>query len=220
MVNYIYRDPSFNNDALFNDYITQLSQSESCIEVTSLSELEKNVLSGKGLCLIFLTHELQALQQAFIGRLLSSTALPLIVNAHVWNDDNVASLLSCGRVTFVPEQLSSTRLMSLLNLAKIRFNNASNMLEKVKILDEKCSSMRFVSKAKSLLQQQGITEKVAHELIQQQAMSHGITVAEMAQKIITAAQQIKANKIDADQDDAKRSHQFGANAPAMNRVVS
>lgn len=214
MVNFIYRDPSFKNDALFNDYKTELTLVDECIEITSLSQLEKELLTGKGLCLIFLTHELQPLQQAFIARLLSNTALPLIVNAQLWDENSVASLLSCGRVTFVPERLSPQRLTSLLSLAKIRFNNASNMLEKVKLLDEKCSTMRLVSKAKSILQLQGVTEKAAHKLIQQQAMSHGITISAMAQNIITAAQQIEADK-----DDAKQLRQFGANVSTVNRIV-
>ncbi|MFS1422515.1 ANTAR domain-containing response regulator [Shewanella sp. 10N.286.48.B5] len=214
MVNYIYCDPSFNNNALLTDYKIQLNQFQACVEVTSLSQLEQNVLKGNGSCLIFLTNELQPLQQAFIERLLSNTALPIIVNAQHWDENHLASLLLCGRVTFVPEQLSAKRLSSLVNLAKIRFDNASNMLEKVKQLDEKCVAMKLVSKAKSLLQLQGISEKVAHELIQKQAMSKGVTVAEMAKSIIAAAKQIEAN-----QRGTNRMQQFGASAPVVTSIA-
>ncbi|MCC4831435.1 MULTISPECIES: ANTAR domain-containing response regulator [Shewanella] len=207
MVNLVYRDPSFKNEDLFIDCMSELSSEEPCIEMTSLSQLERQALKGNGLCLVFFTEALQPLQQVFIERLLASTALPIIVNAYSWDETHLENLLKCGRVTFVPEKMTPKRLNSLVGLAKIRFNSASNMLEKVKLLDAQCTGLKQLSKAKSLLQTQGLSESQAHELIQKQAMSKSISLADMAQQVIIAAQQL----------EAKKMHQFGANAPAVNK---
>ncbi|WP_153915424.1 ANTAR domain-containing response regulator [Shewanella sp. TC10] len=207
MVNLVYRDPSFSNEDLFIDCMSELSTFEPCMEMTSLSQLERQAMKGNGLCLVFFTEALQPLQQVFIERLLASTALPIIVNAYSWDESHLESLLKCGRVTFVPEKMTPKRLNSLVSLAKIRFNSASNMLEKMKLLDKQCTGLKQLSKAKSLLQSQGISEPQAHELIQKQAMVKGISLGEMAQHIMTAAQQL----------DATRVHRFGAGAPAVNK---
>ncbi|GIU53128.1 MULTISPECIES: ANTAR domain-containing response regulator [Shewanella] len=207
MVNLVYRDPSFKNEDLFVDCMSELSSVEPCVEMSSLSQLERQAMKGNGLCLVFFTEALQPMQQVFIERLLASTALPIIVNAYAWDESHLENLLKCGRVTFVPEKMTPKRLNSLVGLAKIRFNSASNMLEKVKLLDAKCTGLKLMSKAKSMLQRQGISESQAHELIQKQAMDRSISLADMAQQIISAAQQL----------EAKKMHQFGATAPAVNK---
>ncbi|WP_119968319.1 ANTAR domain-containing response regulator [Shewanella japonica] len=206
MVNLVYRDPSFTNENVFIDCMSELSSIDPCMEASSLSQLERQIIKGNALCLVFFTESLTPLQQVFIERLLTVTALPIIVNAYAWDEELLKSLLQCGRVTFVPEKLTPKRLKSLVGLAKIRFNSASTMLEKVKELDEKCTDLKRVSRAKSLLQRQGVTEAQAHKMIQKQAMDKSISFAEMANEIILAAQQL----------EAKRVHQIGACAHGAN----
>lgn len=188
MIKLIYCDPSFTDQTVLVDYQTQFALNGKVILVNSLSELEQKVLSGTVECLLFLTLELTPIQLIFIERLMVAAPLPIIVNVRQWQTQVLSGLLNCGRITFVPDELSSHRLPMLINLAQARFTAASSTLASIQKLDNDIRIIKVVTQAKLVLMQQGITESTAHQLIQQQAMKKGLSVENMANQIIDTQQ--------------------------------
>ena len=181
-MNIIFCDGSFASPERVLEY--QQALAGSVVTVKNLSELEKRLLSSDITLLLVLTAHVHPIHQLFIKRLMDTAPLPIIINAAQWQGDNVDELLACGRITFVPDELSASRLPKLVDLAKARFTSASKTQTTLKKLDSDIRTVKLVSQAKLILIQQGMSEPKAHEMLQKQAMLQGLSCVEMAQRII------------------------------------
>lgn len=154
----------------------------------SLTQVERFVCQRHSADLIqgvwFFVEQLQPVHQVFIGRLLSLLSVPVVLNAMRWRDDVLGDLLLCGRVTFVPEELSAKRVSALWHLAKLRENVASNQQTRQRVLWAENQGLKTIAKAKIKLQAQGLSERDAHQCLQRRAMQRGCTIETVAAEVI------------------------------------
>jgi response regulator NasT len=90
--------------------------------------------------------------------------------------------------------LVASRLVSLVNLARIRFDAANKSIAEFKKLDDEVKGLKLLSQAKLIVMQQGFDEAKAHKIIQQQAMQKGVSVAQMSAQIIAVMTSDQAAK--------------------------
>jgi response regulator NasT len=157
--------------------------------LTSVSQIEQRLHQQTFDTLLILTDTLHAQIQGLIQRTLTSKPMVIVVNAKTWQQTALTELLDCGRITFIPEMLSVNRLTSVISLAQARFNAASKTLAEFKKLDDEIRSIKLLSQAKLIVMQQGFDETKAHQIIQQQAMQKGLSLAQMSAQIIAIVTQ-------------------------------
>ncbi|MGI2169395.1 ANTAR domain-containing response regulator [Shewanella sp. MF05960] len=157
--------------------------------LTSISQIEQRLHQQHVDTLLILTDQLHSQIQGLIQRTLAIKPMVIIVNAKSWQQDVLSQLLDCGRITFIPDMLTVNRLTSVISLAQIRFNAASKTLAEFKKLDDEIRSIKLLSRAKLIVMQQGFDETKAHQIIQQQAMLKGMSMAQMSAQIIALVSQ-------------------------------
>ncbi|GAA0784514.1 MULTISPECIES: ANTAR domain-containing response regulator [Pseudomonadati] len=153
--------------------------------IASICTAEKTYQQSKYDVILVLVDTLSHPMLAFIQRALSVKPSVFIVNANHWHLQQLTELLTCGRVTFVPESLVASRLSHLVNLAKVRFVTANHTLNEFKKLGDEMKQLKLIAQAKLIVMDQGFSEDKAHQIIQQQAMQKGLTIAQMAAQIIS-----------------------------------
>ena len=162
--------------------------------MNSISEVEAMSHSYPVDVMLVLTDKLGLHTEGFIQRNLLTQSTAIIVNANQWQQQQLAALLTCGRLTFVPDVLVASRLVSLVNLARIRFDAANKSIAEFKKLDDEVKGLKLLSQAKLIVMQQGFDEAKAHKIIQQQAMQKGVSVAQMSAQIIAVMTSDQAAK--------------------------
>lgn len=153
------------------------------ISLPSLRALESISLSPTGDQLLFFTASLTEKDICFLLRLLRFSAIPMIVNAADWEDEGLARLLECGRVTFVPGELDHQRILSIIQLSRLRFTLASKQVKKVLALESSMEAQKLLAKAKAELQRHGLSESEAHKSLQKRAMERGISIEKLVHQL-------------------------------------
>ncbi|CAM4206515.1 ANTAR domain-containing response regulator [Shewanella livingstonensis] len=184
----IFCDPSFSAVPVVDCDVVQY---QACLAafghvtvLTSASQVEQRLHQQTFDTLLVLTNTLDNQIQGLIQRTLTSKPMVIVVNAKIWQQTALTNLLDCGRITFIPEMLTVNRLTSVISLAQARFNAASKTLAEFKKLDDEIRSIKLLSQAKLIVMQQGFDEAKAHQIIQQQAMQKGLSLAQMSAQII------------------------------------
>ncbi len=159
------------------------SDNDEIISLASLRALESMSLCSTGDQLLFFTSSLTETEICFLLRLLRFSAIPVVVNAADWEDEGVSRLLQCGRVTFVPGELAHQRVLSIIQLSRLRFTQATAQTQKVLALEWSLEAQKLIAKAKVALQSQGLSESQAHKALQQQAMERGISIEKLVHQL-------------------------------------
>lgn len=160
------------------------SDFDDTISLTSLRTLESITLSPIDDQLLFFTASLTEKDICFLLRLLRFSAIPMIVNAAHWQDEGVSRLIECGRVTFVPGELAPQRLLSIIQLSRLRFSLASEQVNKMIALESSLQAQKLLAKAKAELQRHGFSESEAHNILQKQAMERGISIEKLVHQLV------------------------------------
>ncbi|MEC4725760.1 response regulator NasT [Shewanella sp. D64] len=153
------------------------------IFINRLSEVERMNLNVSDDVLLLFTTSLSQRYLAFIDRLMRFSAVPLLVSAQNWQQEALKCLLACGRVTFVPGQLEMTRLKSVIELARLRFEGADMQLNKIISLENALRGQKQMAKVKAKLQAEGLTEAQAHKWLQTQTMKQGISLDQLIEQL-------------------------------------
>ncbi|WP_350431153.1 ANTAR domain-containing protein [Shewanella sp. H8] len=184
----IFCDPSFSAVPVVDCDVVQY---QACLAafghvtvLSSVSQVEQRLHQQTFDTLLVLTNTLDNQIQGLIQRTLTNKPMVIIVNAKTWQQAALTDLLDCGRITFIPEMLTVNRLTSVISLAQARFNAASKTLAEFNKLDNEIRSIKLLSQAKLIVMQQGFDEAKAHQIIQQQAMQKGLSLAKMSAQII------------------------------------
>lgn len=184
----IFCDPSFSVvpvvDCDVVQYQAGLAAFGHVTVLSSVSQVEQRLQQQEFDTLLVLTDSLDNQIQGLIQRTLINKPMVIVVNAKTWQQAALTNLLDCGRITFIPEMLTVNRLTSVISLAQARFNAASKTLAEFKKLDNEIRSIKLLSQAKLIVMQQGFDEAKAHQIIQQQAMQKGVSLAQMSAQII------------------------------------
>ncbi|MFT5789466.1 MAG: response regulator NasT [Shewanella sp.] len=150
------------------------------IKFDSLSEFERFSLKAESDIVLLCVESITAMHVQFIERLMMFAPVPLIITSRSAEHSQVSALLQCGRVTYIPQQFDFERLDKIIELALIRFTTANQLLNKLAELEQSIKEQKQVRIAKQQLQQFGLSENDAHMALQQQAMSSGMSLAEIA----------------------------------------
>lgn len=182
----ILSDPTFSVlDAAAQrlaDYQTVLASLGKVSVVNSISAVER--ISTHFDVLLVLTDTLEGQIDGFIQRCLLNQPTAIIVNVNQWQPQQLEGLLACGRLTFVPDIMVASRLLSLVDLARARLNAANKSIAEFKKLADEIKGLTLLNQAKLIVMQQGFNEAKAHQIIQQQAMKKGLSVCQMSAQII------------------------------------
>ncbi|MBW8183744.1 response regulator NasT [Shewanella nanhaiensis] len=175
---------SEGNKLDFANVSSYLNSEVELLSPLSLSELERLPLDvDKDVMLLSVTTFARK-ELAFLQRLIAFSAIPLLINAQSWQADDLKSLLTCGRVTFVPGQLEMSRLNDLLVLAKLRYELAEQQLQEISTLQGCLEEQKQLAKVKSKLQAKGLSESQAHQLLQKEAMKQGLPLAQLVKQFL------------------------------------
>ena len=164
----------------------ELSSVVQCNRVRTLEMHIAACSSNYPSTLILYVKHLTHGHQALTTRCLAIHAMPVVVVAQTFEDAALAPLLACGRVTFVPEVLTAPRILSVLQLAALRFDVASANLQKLAQYQNTIATQSILAKAKRILQAQGLTETEAYACIRRQAMAHQLSVDVVASRLVAA----------------------------------
>ncbi|WP_434951217.1 ANTAR domain-containing response regulator [Shewanella sp. HL-SH4] len=197
------------------DYQTVLASLGKVSVVNSISAVER--ISTHFDVLLVLTDRLEGQIDGFIQRCLLNQPTAIIVNVNQWQPQQLEGLLACGRLTFVPDIMVASRLLSLVDLARARLNAANKSIAEFKKLDDEIKGLKLLNQAKLIVMQQGFDEAKAHQIIQQQAMKKGLSVFQMSAQIIAVmtSNQVSAHAGISVMSENSAPH-YGATALNMN----
>lgn len=161
----------------------------SVVQFNQVRALEQHIakcVPNNPTMLILYVKHLTKVHQTLVGRCLSLNAMPVVVVAQTFEDLALTPLLSCGRVTFVPETLTTQRMVSVLQLARLRFDAANINLQKLAQYQQTIATQTLMAKAKRLLQSQGLSEPEAYACLRRQAMAYQMSIEAVASRLVAA----------------------------------
>ena len=107
------------------------------------------------------------------------------------NDDDttyVRAAIEAGVSAYIVAGLSPARIRPILDVAMARFEHEQGLRKELADVKTELVDRKVIDKAKGLLmQRQGLSEKVAYEKLRKAAMDKGLRLAEVAQRMLDAA---------------------------------
>lgn len=108
------------------------------------------------------------------------------------NDDDtshVKDAVAAGVSAYIVAGLSSTRIRPILDVAMARFHHEQELRQELADARTELQDRKLIDKAKGLLmQRQGLSEQAAYEKLRKAAMDRGLKLAEVAQRMLDAAE--------------------------------
>ena len=106
------------------------------------------------------------------------------------NDDtsNVRAAVAAGVSAYIVAGLSPARIRPILDVAMARFEHEQGLRKELADVKTELLDRKVIDRAKGvLMQRQGLSEKVAYEKLRKAAMDKGLRLAEVAQRMLDAA---------------------------------
>ena len=107
------------------------------------------------------------------------------------NDDdttNVRAAVAAGVSAYIVAGLSPERIRPILDVAMARFEHEQGLRKELADAKTELQGRKVIDRAKGLLmQRQGLSEQVAYEKLRKAAMDKGLRLAEVAQRMLDAA---------------------------------
>lgn len=107
------------------------------------------------------------------------------------NDDdtsNVRAAVAAGVSAYIVAGLSPARIRPILDVAMARFEHEQGLRKELADVKTELLDRKIIDRAKGLLmQRQGLSEKFAYEKLRKAAMDKGLRLAEVAQRMLDAA---------------------------------
>lgn len=106
------------------------------------------------------------------------------------NDDtsNVRAAVAAGVSAYIVAGLSPARIRPILDVAMARFEHEQGLRKELADVKTELLDRKVIDRAKGvLMQRQGLSEKVAYENLRKAAMDKGLRLAEVAQRMLDAA---------------------------------
>lgn len=113
---------------------------------------------------------------------------PVVMFTADGNDALIRDALGVGVAAYVVDGLAPGRLAPILSVAMARFEQQSHARQRVDELEQKLRDRKEVDRAKGLLMdKRGMSEAEAYAYLRQQAMKHGLKLADVARRILSMA---------------------------------
>src|SRR5690606_30576287 len=113
--------------------------------------------------------------------------LPTVLFTQNSNKDTIKSAIDAGVTAYIVDGIDPSKLNSIMEISIEQFHKHKKLLDDLKETQDKLADRRDIDKAKSLLiQLHSMSEEQAFALLRKNAMSHRITLGEMARRLLDA----------------------------------
>jgi response regulator NasT len=113
---------------------------------------------------------------------------PVVVFAQDDADDPMRRAMAAGVSAYVVAGLQPQRVASVLRVAIVRFEQDRQLRAELAEARQQLSQRKVIDRAKGLLmKRQGLPEDEAYALLRKTAMDKGLKLAELAQRLVDAA---------------------------------
>jgi len=117
----------------------------------------------------------------------SQYELPTVLFTQNSNKDTIKSAIDAGVTAYIVDGIDPSKLESIMEISIEQFRKHKKLLDDLKETQDKLADRRDIDKAKSLLiQLHSMSEEQAFALLRKNAMSHRITLGEMARRLLDA----------------------------------
>ena len=121
--------------------------------------------------------------------------LPTVLFTKNSHKDTIKNAIDAGVTAYIMDGIDPSKLESILEISIEQFKKHKKLMTDLKDTKNKLADRKDVEKAKVLLMQlHGLTEEHAFQLLRKNAMSHRMTIGEMARRLLDA-QQLLQNQL-------------------------
>ncbi|WP_347452662.1 ANTAR domain-containing protein [Acinetobacter thermotolerans] len=153
-----------------------------CLIVTDLSMVHVKKLQAD-VILLNMDHP----HRDIIESCVSQYELPTVLFTQNSNKDTIKSAIDAGVTAYIVDGIDPSKLESIMEISIEQFRKHKKLLDDLKETQDKLADRRDIDKAKSLLiQLHSMSEEQAFALLRKNAMSHRITLGEMARRLLDA----------------------------------
>ena len=121
--------------------------------------------------------------------------LPTVLFTKNSHKDTIKNAIDAGVTAYIVDGINPSKLESILEISIEQFKKHKKLMTDLKDTKNKLADRKDVEKAKVLLMQlHGLKEEYAFQLLRKNAMSHRMTIGEMARRLLDA-QQLLQNQL-------------------------
>ncbi|MEG0340707.1 MAG: ANTAR domain-containing protein [Acinetobacter sp.] len=121
--------------------------------------------------------------------------LPTVLFTKNSHKDTIKNAIDAGVTAYIVDGINPSKLESILEISIEQFKKHKKLMTDLKDTKNKLADRKDVEKAKVLLMQlHGLKEEHAFQLLRKNAMSHRMTIGEMARRLLDA-QQLLQNQL-------------------------
>ena len=114
---------------------------------------------------------------------------PIVMFTNDNDTSNVKAAVAAGVSAYIVAGLAAERIRPILDVAMARFQHEQELRRELADVRTELSQRKLIDKAKGLLmQRQGLSEQQAYDKLRKAAMDRGLKLAEVAQRILDAAE--------------------------------
>ena len=113
---------------------------------------------------------------------------PIVMFANDGSPDTIRDAVRAGVSAYVVDGLDPARLKTIVDVAVARFENVQTLRAQLADAEERLAERKLVERAKGLLMKsRSLDEEAAYAALRKMAMDRKLKLAEVAQRIIDAA---------------------------------
>lgn len=121
--------------------------------------------------------------------------LPTVLFTKNSHKDTIKNAIDAGVTAYIVDGINPSKLESILEISIEQFKKHKKLMTDLEDTKNKLADRKDVEKAKVLLMQlHGLNEEHAFQLLRKNAMSHRMTMGEMARRLLDA-QQLLQNQL-------------------------
>ncbi|MGE8558284.1 ANTAR domain-containing protein [Acinetobacter sp.] len=115
--------------------------------------------------------------------------LPTVLFTKNSDKDTIKSAIDAGVTAYIVDGIDPAKLQSILEISIAQFKKHKKLLDDLEDTKNKLADRKVVEKAKVLMMQlHSLSEDQAFQLLRKNAMSHRMTIGEMARRLLDAQQ--------------------------------
>ncbi|EPK8506482.1 ANTAR domain-containing response regulator [Acinetobacter baumannii] len=165
------------NSLLENDFEVVACLTLDHLNIFRLEDLQADVI------LLDMDHP----HRDIIESCVSSYDLPTVLFTKNSDKDTIKQAIDAGVTAYIVDGIDPTRLHTILEISIEPYKKHKKLEGDLKEAQTKLADRKDVEKAKVLLMQlHGLPEDTAFQLLRKNAMSHRITIGEMARRLLDA----------------------------------
>ena len=153
------------------------------INISRLAQLSADVI------LLDMDHP----QRDIIESCVSQFNLPTVLFTKNSHKDTIKSAIDAGVTAYIVDGIDPSKLENILEISIEQFRKHKKLLTDLQDTKNKLADRKDVERAKVLLMQlHGLSEDDAFQLLRKNAMSHRMTIGEMARRLLDAQQLLQS----------------------------